>query len=133
MSIAFITLIFGFLLGKFTSDRNHLIKENYRRMHDTKPPQNEVDKLINSLSEVAKNFNVEQFSKDHNKNYDSEATAINMHKIMHNNFTNCLSDVNYEQLSETIEDLDDFLKHMLRNYYENFKKCVTNLRKVLLT
>lgn len=121
MSIAFITLIFGFLLGKFTSDRNHIIKENYKRQHDTHKTviaQNEVDKLINSVIDAAKT------------NYKDHTEGTKNAKYFERNFTNCLIDDNsHDHLDE---DFDDFLSHFLRHYYDMYLKCANDLRKTLL-
>jgi hypothetical protein len=130
MSIAFVTLIFGFLLGKFTSDRNHLIKENYRRQaeitHRPVVMQNEVDKIINSVIEAARR----KLSTNFKEQYYKEHEGANQYTTMlSHNFTECIGEIKYESEEE---DLEDFIKHMLRNYYDLFVKCARDLRKILL-
>lgn len=130
MSVAFITLIFGFLLGKFTSDRNHLIKENYKRQHDvTYRPQvtlSEVDKLINNVLDSAR----EKLSTDSSfkEQYFNEEGAKKIVSTLRNNFTNCLSEFTIDVEEE---DLEDFLRHILRNSYNLFLKCANDLRIIL--
>lgn len=130
MSIAFITLIFGFLLGKFTSDRNHLIKENYRRQHDvTYRPQvtiSEVDKLINNVVDTAR----EKLTSDSSfkEQYFKEEGAKKIVTTLRTNFTSCLSKFTVD-VDE--EDLEDFLRHILRNSYNLYLTCANNLRNIL--
>jgi hypothetical protein len=130
MSVAFITLIFGFLLGKFTSDRNHLIKENYKRQHEvTYRPQtiNEVDKLISSVIDAAR----EKLSggSDFKEQYFKEEGAKRVVSALGKNFTTCLTEFSFDVEEE---DLEDFLKHILRNYYNLYLKCANDLRTILL-
>lgn len=130
MSVAFIALILGFLLGKFTSDRNQLIKENYKRQHDvTYRPQvtlSEVDKLINSVIETAR----EKLSTDSNfkEQYFMEEGAKKIVTTLRTNFTGCLSEFSID-LEE--EDLEDFLRHILKNSYNLFLKCANELKVIL--
>lgn len=131
MSIAFITLIFGFLLGKFTSDRNHFIKEsNYKRQqevtHRPQITQNEVDILISSVINAAQeklstnSFKEQYFKEDGAKNFVSSLGG---------NFTTCLNEFSFDHNEE---DLEDFLKHLLENSYKLYVKCVKELRSNLL-
>jgi hypothetical protein len=130
MSVAFITLIFGFLLGKFTSDRNQLIKENYKRQHDvTYRPQvtvSEVDKLIKNVLEAAR----EKLSTDNSfkEQYFKDGGAKKILSTLRSNFTSCLSEfaIDFEE-----EDLEDFLRHILRNSYNLYLKCANDLRNTL--
>lgn len=130
MSVAFITLIFGFLLGKFTSDRNQLIKENFKRQHDvTHRPQviTEVDKLINNVLDTAR----EKLSSDNSfkEQYLKDEGAKQIVSTLRNNFTNCLSEFTVDSDKE---DLEDFLRHILRNSYNLYLKCANGLNKLIL-
>lgn len=130
MSVAFIALIFGFLLGKFTSDRNHLIKENYKRQHDvTHRPQmtfSEVDKLINSVIETAR----EKLSTDisFKEQYFKDEGAKKIVTTLRSNFTSCLKEFSADSEEE---DLEDFLRQILRSSYNLYLKCVNELRIIL--
>lgn len=130
MSVAFIALIFGFLLGKFTSDRNHLIKENFKRQHDvTYRPQvtlSEVDKLINSVLESAR----EKLSTDSSfkEQYFKDEGAKKIVSTLRSNFTSCFNEITTEPEDE---DLEDFLRHILRNSYNLYLKCANDLRIIL--
>jgi hypothetical protein len=130
MSVAFITLIFGFLLGKFTSDRNHLIKENYKRQHEvTDRPQtvNEVDKLISSVIDAARERM--STSSEFKEQYFKDEGAKKVVSALGKNFTTCFKEF---LIDDDEEDLEDFLKHILRNYYNLYLKCANELRSILL-
>lgn len=129
MSIAFITLIFGFLLGKFTSDRNHIIKENLKRQqelsHKTVVAQSEVDRLIDSVIEAAQFKLTTNFKEQ----YLSEHGASKYHNYLEQNFTSCINGVSRDTSQD---DLADFLNNLLRNYYKIYIKCSKELRNILL-
>lgn len=130
MSIAFITLIFGFLLGKFTSDRNHLIKENHRRQnemtHRTIVSQSEVDRVIDSVREAAQ-FKLTTNFED--QSVDSDQGASKYFTYLGRNFTTCINHVTYDTSKD---DLTDFLDNLLRNHYKIYLKCSRDLQKILL-
>lgn len=128
MSIAFIALIFGFLLGKFTSDRNHIIKENQRRLdtvHRTIVTQSEVDRMIDSVAEAAQFKLTTNFKEQ----YASEQGANSYHSYLGQNFTSCINQVTYDISNH---DLVDFLNNLLKNYYKIYLKCSRDLRNILL-
>lgn len=131
MSIAFITLILGFLLGKFTSDRNHLIKENYKRQQEVnyrpQATQNEVDLLINSVIDAVREklSTSSTFKEQLLKEEGGKKIAASLGR----NFTSCLNEFAFESEEE---DLEDFLKHLLRTSYNFYVKCAKELKSILL-
>ena len=133
MSVAFLTLIVGFLLGKFTSDRNQMIKENFKRQHDvTHKPQmiiSEVDKLINSVIETARDKLTTE-SSNLKEQYLQEDGPKKITEMLRHNFTTCLGEFSVDNEED---DLEDFLRHILRNSYDLYLDCTRELRKILET
>lgn len=132
MSIAFITLIFGFLLGKFTSDRNYIIKEKHKHQQEvtsrpSQSSQNDMDKLISSVIDAAR----EKLTTNSNfkEEYLKGEGAKKIVSSLGNNFTTCLSEFRFDSEEE---DLEDFLRHLLKKYYDSFENCVKELRTILL-
>ncbi|KAG5683622.1 hypothetical protein PVAND_012895 [Polypedilum vanderplanki] len=129
MSIAFIALIFGFLLGKFTSDRNHIIKEKRPTIHKPLVMENEIEKVINTVVRAARiremtNYK-EQHSKEEEENDDDAKSFLSFYRT---NFTNCLSDVTNDNLDDTLED---FLHNLLTEHYKIYLKCARELENIL--
>lgn len=130
MSIAFVALILGFLLGKFTSDRNHIIKESIRRKselsHRTVVPQNEVDRMIDFVNEGAQ-FKLTTNFKDQ---LDSEQVAKKYTNNLRSNFSTCICQNNFDA---STDDLAEFLSNLLRYHYKNYLKCTKDLHNDLVS
>lgn len=136
MSIAFITLIFGFLLGKFTADRNHIIRDNHKRQneiaHRPAVMQSEIDKVINSVIDAAKIKQLTNLKEHYSKETNNDEEGAKRYlKFFGENFTSCLREVTYENHID--KNLEDFMSSLLRNYYNVYLKCARELRGVLLT
>jgi hypothetical protein len=127
MSIAFIALIFGFLLGKFTSDRNHILKSKGPTTH--RPitiVEHEIDKVIASVIDAARARQTATNSKDQYFREGEDALQL---PFFRTNFTRCLSEVPDEQQDESLEDS---LNNILRNHYNMYLKCARDLRSMLI-
>lgn len=123
MSIAFLTLILGFLLGKSTSDRHHLIREHNRRQNELilRSPQ-DIDKIEIALINSAK----AKLSTVFEEYYLEQHLTIN--KQLKENLTQCIDSTTFDTSQE---DLEDFLRHLIREEYNSFIKCADNLIKFL--
>lgn len=123
MSIAFLTLIIGFLLGKSTSDRHHAIKDN-RRQNELahRSSENDIEKVENALILVAKSKLLTNFKEY----YDNQPNDVNTK--LKQNFTNCMdaTSVNIYQAN-----LEDFLSNLIREEFVSFITCADSLKKFL--
>lgn len=121
MSIAFLTLILGFLLGKSTSDRFHAMRDQKRQSElllRTSQSRSDVDKIEDALINivVAKlSTNFKEFYSDHHSEVNDQ---------MKQNFTNCMN----TSFNTSQEDFEDFSRHLIREEYNSLIKCTKILQ-----
>lgn len=108
----------GFLLGKFTSDRHHLVREKVRI-------QNEV-KSINEIENVYKLFVASTSSSKLLPEFQ-ETYLINYEQINDQfkvNFTSCLTNsFSNTETNTSSSNLREFLKSLIKNEFDNFISC----------
>lgn len=123
MSIAFLTLILGFLLGKSTTERHQLIREHNKRLLTTTVHRDsDIDNIENALitivrAKLSTNFN--EYYSDHHLMINSE---------MKQSFTNCIAATSF---NTSQDDLEDFTRHLVREEFNSFMMCADNLIKFL--
>jgi 2-methylisocitrate lyase-like PEP mutase family enzyme len=122
MSIAFLTLILGFLLGKSTSDRYHVIKDHKRQTElllRLSQGGNDIDKIEDALITMVRAkllTNFKEYYSDHH---------FEVNNLMKNNFTSCMhTSLNF---NTSQEDFEDFTRHLIREEQKSFIKCADNL------
>lgn len=127
LSIGFITLILGFLLGKSTSERHFALKEHTRLqkelLHRSSLGENEAEKIENALLSLAK---VKLSSTNFKEYYNDQPTIIN--NQLKQNFTNCISSATF---NTSQENLETFLSHLIQEEYNSFLKCSDDLKTFL--
>lgn len=123
MSIAFLTLIAGFLLGKSTSDRYHLMKE-HRRQTELLHRQSiaDIDQIELAISNIVKAKLTTNF-KDY---YADQYQLVNSQ--LKQNFSNCIADTT---LNTSLDDFNEFSRHLIREEYNSFIKCADILKTFL--
>jgi len=133
MSLCFLTLLGGFFLGKYTSERHHLLKEQYKLKHHQQtigPTQTESDweKLENTVAHAAQEKLLTSFFK---QLYSTEHQAINTK--LKSNFTGCLAAAASAEEEEEEEEADlvVFLRHLMRHNAQNFDQCAKSLASFL--
>lgn len=121
MSIAFLMMILGFLLGKSTSDRHHSVREHLRQQNEVNR-QDDIVKIENALVDFAAFKTPTNVKTFYNENYDDFQEHIKEH------FVQCL-DTSYQ--NTTVDSLEEFVKYFVREEYKNFKLCAYNLKDFL--
>lgn len=105
----------GFLLGKFTSDRHHLVREKVRIQNEVKP-MNEIDNVYKLFDASTKLSPI--FQETYLNNYEQ---INDQFKI---NFTSCLSNsLSNTNTNTSGSHLGEFLKSLIKNEFDNFISC----------
>lgn len=125
MSIAFLTLILGFLLGKSTSDRFHHFKEHNKRLsdellHRESPGASEMERIENAFAGIVRAKLLTNFNE-----YYSDSNQVVNNQIKQN-FTSCIASTSF---NTSLLDLEEFTKHLIREEYNSFIKCADVLKQ----
>lgn len=126
MSIAFLTLIAGFLLGKSTSDRYHLMKEHRRQTELLHRPPSSADSDIDRI-ELAFSVVVKAKLTTNFKDYYADQYQL-VNSQLKQKFSNCTADTT---LNTSLDDLNEFSRHLIREEYNSFIKCADILKTFL--
>lgn len=126
MSIAFLCLILGFLLGKSTSDRHHLLREQKRVSEElsNRAKSSELDKIENALISTVRT----KLSTNFDDFYSNQSTEVNTQ--LKQNFTLCITNTSSFEI-QSQDNLEDFTKQLIREGFNSFIKCANTLRKFL--
>lgn len=124
LSIGFITLILGFLLGKSTADRHHALKD-HKRLQNSRSSLGgtDIEKIEHALLSVA---SAKLLSTTFNEYYSSNTSTVN--NQLKNHFTNCIQST---FLNASQDNLEIFLSHLLNEEYRSFIKCSDDLKTFL--
>lgn len=130
MSIAFLTMILGFLLGKSTSDRHHLIRDHLKRQNEAdsiaSQCPHDFDKTEAELMSIART----EMGKNFTEIYADQYAAFN--NQIAESFTQCLQLRNRTQTHQDVnESFEHFLKSFLDEESRLFYSCFDNLKPVL--
>jgi translation initiation factor 2 alpha subunit (eIF-2alpha) len=130
MSIAFLTLILGFLLGKSTSDRAHLIRDHLKRQNEADSVgsrcEYDFDKTAAELVSMART----EMMKNFKELYSDQHSTINNH-IM-DSFNQCLQLKNRTHTHQKVhETFEVFLKSFIDEEFTSFRTCIEGLKEVL--
>ncbi|XP_063706140.1 uncharacterized protein LOC134835199 [Culicoides brevitarsis] len=114
LSVAFFTLICGFLLGKFVSDRHHHI-----RMLNLEQSRNaNALQLKNQLSVPALKF----VENDHRTTHDEQ------NRKLWQEFIACMQ---HQTLPYNTERLDTFVNHFIDQQFREMSSCMRKLELYL--
>lgn len=122
MSVAFLTLVLGFLFGKSTSDRHHLIRENNRKQNGLLLEKSDIDKIEASLLVAANAKMSTSFNESYSERYQEINTLLQQHWL------DCIG---MPTFNTTIDELGDFVKQIVRQEYNNFINCSESLNLFL--
>lgn len=125
MSIAFLSLIGGFLLGKSTSDRYHLIREHKRQnelLQRASLADSDIDDIEARLSGIVR----AKLSTNFKDYYAEQYLLVNSQ--LQQNFTGCIADTAF---NASRDDLEEFSRHLIRDQYNSFIKCADILKTFL--
>lgn len=119
LSIAFITLILGYLLGSSASNRHHR-QRTFREQHFQLKHDQVLAAIENELVDYALNSSKVQ------SHFNASFTVFENN--FRKNFTSCLET---SQEGSGNESVDVFIRTFLREGNDNFLKCAQNMKDFL--
>lgn len=125
LSIAFLMLIVGFLLGKSTSDRHHSLKVHNRHnvsFNGMFKEDERMKKIEQDLKDIAK----EKLMAGFKEIYSDQYLLIN--NQLKDRFQSCINSTNFDTSGE---DLEGILVDLITVQHESFIKCIDDLEKFL--
>ncbi|XP_059621011.1 uncharacterized protein LOC132264732 [Phlebotomus argentipes] len=117
-SIGFFTLIAGFLLGKFTTDRQYYIKR--LREADVSAVK-ELEHTVEDFYATAKNITA----------YQSTMLQPNTNARLWEVYTKC--GCSLQKNVDFDEKVDDFMEHLINAHLKSFTSCLKTLDGLLHT
>jgi hypothetical protein len=128
MSIAFLTLILGFLLGKSTSDRHHLMRDHLKRQNEADSIasrcKTDFDKTEAELMSIART----EMTKNFTDTYSEQYSTIN--NQIAESFNQCL-----KNRTQAHQNLNESFEHFLRSFIDEesnfFYTCFDGLKPLL--